>query len=168
MKKSVKKNKIDKNSIIFIAILVIIIGGLIIIFESTDILKLDEKPTPFLDDGGDDAGDANDDVSDDESDDAFPEEIRRARNIGNEIARIEMPGWVAQDEEMLKRVMSIIIDQCNKGNGYPVAVSESHEQAVVKGPEREFFFHMLTKMGITHNYRAAHSQKSLKKRFVSV
>lgn len=89
-------------------------------------------------------------------------------HLPTEIARIEIPRWVAQDPEALSTVIGIIKDQATKGNGYPVALSEAHEQAVVKGPDREFFFDMVYKLGITHNQRLHPSQKSLKKRFVSV
>ncbi len=85
-----------------------------------------------------------------------------------EIARVEVPRWIAQDTQLFNTVLQIILDQSKKGNGYPVALSESHEQAVIKGHEREFFFSLLRKINLKNNRRMAFSQKSLKKRFVSV
>ena len=89
-------------------------------------------------------------------------------HLPGEIARIEIPRWIAEDADALLTVIAIVKDQAFKGNGYPVALSEAHEQAVVKGPDREFFFDMVYKLGITRNQRLHPSQKSLKKRFVSV
>ncbi len=86
----------------------------------------------------------------------------------DEIARIEIPSWVAQDEKLLNRVVSIVLDQSYKGNGYPIALSEAHEQAVVNSAERQFFLEMLYKMAVDQNYTLYSSQKSLKKKFVSI
>lgn len=85
-----------------------------------------------------------------------------------EIARVEIPKWVAEDSALVERVVGILQDQAIKGNGYPVSLAEAHEQAVVKSYEREIFFGMLQKMHLKNGRRMAISQKSLKKRFVSV
>jgi hypothetical protein len=89
-------------------------------------------------------------------------------HVGDEIARVEMPRWVAQDTVLVERVMAIISDQSIKGNGYPVALSEAHEQAVIKNPDREFFFSLLRKMNSAQTGIISYSQKSLRKRHVSV
>ncbi|MBM3941545.1 MAG: DNA double-strand break repair nuclease NurA [SAR202 cluster bacterium] len=60
-------------------------------------------------------------------------------HCGEEIARVEVPQWVAHDEKLLALGHSLILDQCQRGQGYPVAISESHEQAVIRGPERRLF-----------------------------
>ena len=60
-------------------------------------------------------------------------------NAGSEMARVEVPQWVAEDESLLKLTHALLVDQCRKGHGYPVAVSESHEQAVVTVGDREGF-----------------------------
>jgi hypothetical protein len=86
----------------------------------------------------------------------------------SEIARIEVPSWVAADEQVFARVLQIISDQVTKGNGYPVSLSEAHEQAVIKGHDRDFFFQILSKMNVRYKRSTQASQKSLKKRFVSV
>jgi len=49
------------------------------------------------------------------------------------------------------------------GGGYPVALAEAHEQAVVKGPDREFFYHFLQKMGMERSHAQSISRKSLRK-----
>lgn len=101
----------------------------------------------------------------------YPEHLRphfMYVNINQEIIRIEVPAWIAQDQEALLTTLEIALDQCIKGHGYPVALSEAHEQAVVKSVDREFFFHMLYKLSADHNYPLKPSQKSLKKKFVSI
>ena len=64
-------------------------------------------------------------------------------NTGDEIARVEVPAWVAQDEAMLGMSHALILDQCGKGFGYPIALMEAHEQAVIGGAERETFRQMV-------------------------
>ncbi|MGB2692170.1 MAG: DNA double-strand break repair nuclease NurA, partial [Thermodesulfobacteriota bacterium] len=64
-------------------------------------------------------------------------------NIGKEIARVEIPKWIAEDSQMLGLVHSLVYDQAKKGKGYPVAISESHEKAVVRGKDRNFFFDLV-------------------------
>jgi len=64
-------------------------------------------------------------------------------NTGEEIARIEVPEWVAQDKEAVELSHALILDQCRRGVGYPAAIAEAHEQAVVTGPDRETFKQML-------------------------
>ncbi|MSQ07341.1 MAG: DNA double-strand break repair nuclease NurA [Dehalococcoidia bacterium] len=65
-------------------------------------------------------------------------------NTGEEMARVEVPQWVALDEKLLALGHSLILDQCRRGQGYPVAISESHEQAVIRGPERRLFKEMVS------------------------
>jgi hypothetical protein len=89
-------------------------------------------------------------------------------DVGAEIARIEIPAWIAQDEQKVNLVAQIILNQSIKGRGYPVALAESHEQAVVKGPDREFFYHLITKLGIERNRQLFSSQKSIKKRGMGI
>lgn len=89
-------------------------------------------------------------------------------HTGNEIGRVELPAWMAGDEAMVDMVAQIVIDQCTKGGGYPVALAEAHEQAVVKGPDREFFYHFLQKMGMERNHTQSVSRKSIKKRGIGI
>ena len=35
------------------------------------------------------------------------------------------------------------MEQCKKGQGYPVAISEAHEQAVISGSDRQRFKQMV-------------------------
>jgi hypothetical protein len=59
--------------------------------------------------------------------------------LEDEIARVEIPQWVAEDAAKIGLTHAIMLDQCRRGQGYPVALSESHEQAVVTGKDRQNF-----------------------------
>ncbi|MDP6141946.1 MAG: DNA double-strand break repair nuclease NurA [Dehalococcoidales bacterium] len=56
--------------------------------------------------------------------------------VDDEIARIEIPEWVALNESRLELTHVLILDQCRRGHGYPVALAEAHEQAVITGADR--------------------------------
>ena len=64
-------------------------------------------------------------------------------NVGSEIARVEFPEWVVDDAELLNQALSLVLMQVNKGYGYPVALAEAHNQAVVRGGDRTRFFALL-------------------------
>ncbi len=64
-------------------------------------------------------------------------------HVGSEVARIEIPAWVAEDKSLLNQSLSIMLGQVHKGYGYPVALAESHNQAVVRGSDRARFFALL-------------------------
>lgn len=89
-------------------------------------------------------------------------------HVGTEIGRVEIPGWIAQDEKLVNQVAQIILDQSLKGRGYPVVLAEAHEQAVVKGPDRDFFYQMLHKIGMTQQRSVGLSQKVIKKRRIGI
>ena len=63
-------------------------------------------------------------------------------NGGGEIARVEVPDWLAHDPELLALSHAMLVRQCELGLGYPVAISEAHEQAVITGHDREEFRRM--------------------------
>lgn len=57
-------------------------------------------------------------------------------HVGYEIGRVEIPGWVAQDRTLLDLVHRVIYDQAELGRGYPVALQEAHEAAVLSTSDR--------------------------------
>ncbi len=63
--------------------------------------------------------------------------------VGRELARVELPQWVAQDMEQVDLIHSLVYDQAARGGGYPVALARAHEQAVVRSADRRTFQHML-------------------------
>ena len=89
-------------------------------------------------------------------------------NTGMEIGRVEIPAWIAQDSLLVDFIATVIVDQCIKGGGYPVALAEAHEQAVIKGPDRDFFYHVLQKMVIERKRSVVMSRKSYKKRGMGI
>ncbi len=89
-------------------------------------------------------------------------------NVGQEIVRIEIPQWIAQDEKNVEIISKIIVDQCKKGFGYPICLAEAHEEAVIKNADREFFYELIHKLGIKYNHNFFNSQKSLKKRRMGI
>ena len=84
--------------------------------------------------------------------------------VGEEIARMEVPQWVALDESLLSLSHTLILDQCRRGYGYPVALSEAHEQAVVTGADREEFWQLVEQSLVEEKLPASGSAKSFSKR----
>ena len=63
--------------------------------------------------------------------------------LAGEVARVEMPRWCAQVPGWLDLVHAVIVDQAEKGGGYPIVLQEAHERAVVRAEEKEMFFRLL-------------------------
>jgi len=82
----------------------------------------------------------------------------------DEVARVEIPRWVAVDEGLLTLVHTLVLDQCQRGHGYPVALSEAHEKAVVTGADRESFWHLVELSMEKEHMPSLSSAKSLSKR----
>ncbi len=99
--------------------------------------------------------------------DLYPDAQRIAffyLNAGPEIARVEIPMWVAEDADLTDRVHVLCFDQARKGQGYPIALAEAHERAVVRGPEREAFFRLVENAFVRENLPALQTRKALAKR----
>ena len=64
-------------------------------------------------------------------------------NVGEEVGRVEMPRWASRQEGMVDMVHSVVLEQCRLGQGYPLALAEAHEQAVLSGGDREEFWRMV-------------------------
>jgi NurA domain len=64
-------------------------------------------------------------------------------HTGSEIARVEMPAWVSENRNTLDLALAMVLAQAHKGQGYPVALAEAHNQAVVRGGDRTRFFALL-------------------------
>ena len=82
----------------------------------------------------------------------------------DEIARVEVPEWVAMDKRLLDLTHSLVLDQCRRGQGYPVALSEAHEQAVVTGADREEFWQLVEEYLVDEKMPAYTSTKNQSKR----
>ena len=84
--------------------------------------------------------------------------------VGDEIARVEIPQWVAKDESLLNLTHGLILDQCRRGLGYPVALSEAHEKAVVTAADREEFWQVVESLMVEEHMPTPTSAKSFSKR----
>lgn len=69
-------------------------------------------------------------------------------HVGSEIARIEVPSWVAENTAMFDQALGLMLAQVQKGCGYPVAIAEAHNQAVVRGGDKARFFSLLERQMI--------------------
>jgi hypothetical protein len=84
--------------------------------------------------------------------------------LDDEVARVEIPQWVASDKDLLALTHSLVLDQCRRGQGYPVALSEAHEQAVVTGADRENFWALVEFSLVEEKMPTPTSGKSRSKR----
>ena len=64
-------------------------------------------------------------------------------HVGAEVARTEFPEWVVNDSRLFDAALSLTLTQVQKGFGYPVSLAEAHNQAVVRGGDRNRFFALL-------------------------
>ena len=85
------------------------------------------------------------------------------RHGESEIGRVEVPSWVADDDALLDLVHSTVLSECEKGEGYPMILSEAHERAVIRAREREMFYDMIDRemntAGLRHTASAKQSSK---------
>ena len=62
-----------------------------------------------------------------------------------EVGRVEMPEWVAEVPGWLDLIHAVVLDQCEKGGGYPIILQEAHERAVVRAREKDVFYRILAR-----------------------
>jgi len=84
--------------------------------------------------------------------------------LADELARIEIPQWVAKDKKLIDLVHSVVLDQCQRGQGYPVALSEAHEKAVITAADREQFWQLVEMALVKRDRLMKSSAKSKSKR----
>jgi len=85
-------------------------------------------------------------------------------NVGSEIARVEAPDYVLEDESLLNLLHWAVYDQAQKGMGYPIALQEAHHFAVVKGEEREAFYRLVEGQFVRRGLPSRVTNKELRKR----
>ena len=64
-------------------------------------------------------------------------------NTGSDLARVEIPEWVARQPSQLDLVHAAVYDQCSFNNGYPYILTRADELAVILGDERRVLEEML-------------------------
>ena len=98
----------------------------------------------------------------------YPEEIKVFFfyiNTGTEAARVELPYYVASDKKLLDLLHNAISIQSKVGFGYPVVLSEAHNQAVVNKGDRQIFYDLIKDHTLTHKSgQIKLSTKELRKR----
>lgn len=83
---------------------------------------------------------------------------------GREIGRVEVPTWVADDPALLDLVHSVVVSECEKGDGYPMILSEAHERAVIRTHEKALFYELLENQMAAAGLRYNGSRKAASKR----
>lgn len=100
----------------------------------------------------------------------YPRDVRPVLcfiHTGTEIARLEVPLWIYENNDLYEHVCAVVCDQIQKGYGYPLCVSEAHEQAIVKAADREFFIDVLCQVARQKGIVVQNSSKLYKKRMSS-
>lgn len=86
--------------------------------------------------------------------------------IGRELARIEIPAWVADRPDMVTQVHTLVYDQAMRGQGYPVVLQRAHEQAVIRSAERRVFEQMVAGVLRQAEVPTGFSAKRERKQFI--
>ncbi len=89
-------------------------------------------------------------------------------HTGDEVVRVEVPAWIVAKEGAVDLIAACCLDQATKGFGYPVALAESHAQAVVTGADRTFFYEWIRMQSVRQHRNIAVSPKSLKKKLLGI
>ena len=84
--------------------------------------------------------------------------------VEDEIARVEIPQWVGENRQLLDLAHALIVDQCRRGFGYPVTLTEAHERAVLSEADRQQFWHLVNAALAENRLPANGSAKSRSKR----
>ncbi len=63
--------------------------------------------------------------------------------LPQEVGRVELPRWVAECSARLDLIHGVILDEAEKGGGYPMILAEAHERAIVRSQEKEVFYRIL-------------------------
>lgn len=66
---------------------------------------------------------------------------------GYEIARIEIPVYVAKDEKWLKKCIGAIYHQCQVGFGYPISLTHAHEFSTISHQDKAAIENILLGVG---------------------
>ncbi len=69
--------------------------------------------------------------------------VPATRTSPPEVARVEVPAWVADDRALVDLIHAVLLSECDKGEGYPMILSEAHERAVIRARERDVFYTLI-------------------------
>jgi hypothetical protein len=86
-------------------------------------------------------------------------------DAGPEVARVEVPAWVAADRAALDRLHAVLVAQSAKGDdGYPRALIEAHHKAVITAGDRRALDALLDDALAGRGYRSLASAQERAKR----
>ena len=88
--------------------------------------------------------------------------------LEDEVARVELPLWAAEDPARVELLHAALLDQSGKGPGYPVVLQEAHEQAVISTVDRRSFAALLERELEHAGQAPAGSAKARSKRLRSI
>jgi hypothetical protein len=71
-------------------------------------------------------------------------------NTGTDLARVEVPEWVARHRDRLDLVHATVYEQCRFNNGYPYVLTRADELAVILGDEREALENLIVQSLVRH------------------
>jgi hypothetical protein len=89
-------------------------------------------------------------------------------NTGSQtdLARVEVPAWVAEEPSLLEAVHAGLIEQCRTTGGFPYALIRAHELAVVSLTDRKTLEEMLGQALREQGFEPHVSQKSRTKQWL--
>ncbi|UCC88971.1 MAG: DNA double-strand break repair nuclease NurA [Anaerolineales bacterium] len=79
-------------------------------------------------------------------------------------ARLEFPGWLAEDEVEMERTLNLVRAECIVGNGYPYALETADAVAVIGLRDRERFYTAFQRFAQKQGLALRYSRKALSKR----
>ena len=85
-------------------------------------------------------------------------------HVGSEIARVEAPEWVVEDPATMGFVQAVLMDQAKRGDGYPPALMEAHEQAVISTEDKRLVNRLLERLMESEGLPFTRSYKDRSKR----
>lgn len=88
-------------------------------------------------------------------------------HTGYEIARVEFPKW-CYDAGATDFIHAVVMDDVQKGRGYPMILTEAHEQAAITPAEQEEFYRLLEHLCALQGQTLNYSAKSLSKRIAKL
>ncbi len=87
----------------------------------------------------------------------------QTRHGGIEMARVEVPHWVVDNESVLRLVHAAVVSECGKGDGYPMILGEAHQHAVIRMQDRQLFYRLVERALKDYDVRTRASRKQFSK-----
>jgi len=82
------------------------------------------------------------------------------------IARVEAPGWGAQNEDAITTLHAVLLHQSQVLNGYPYVLARAHEEALVTTADKAALDSEIQRQLIAQGIFARPSEKAQQKAFL--